>query len=82
MRKRRMVLWAVVAFTAISWIITMVVNVSLCHSISAYWTVYPEIVEAECVPNSGMVLWLVTWTLHFTSDIMRRLQEYRTPLCS
>jgi len=71
MKKRRIVLWMVVAYTAAAWIITMVVNVSLCRDIRGYWWVDPKMVDEHCVPSSVLVLWLVTWTVHFSSDIMR-----------
>jgi hypothetical protein len=69
MKKRRMALWAVIIYTAVSYVITMILNLSVCTPITTNWALDPG---DSCIPNVSTILFQVSWCLHFTSDIMRK----------
>ena len=68
MRKRRIVYWAVCIYTGLAFFVSMVLNLSACTPVSANW-IFDE--PGTCINDADNVVFVISWGLHFSSDIMR-----------
>src|SRR3569833_749341 len=79
MRKRRAVLWSVCAYTAMSFVVSIVLNLALCDPVWGNWALDPT---GMCEGDSGVIVFHVSWSLHFSSDIVRTSFSHLAPLYS
>ncbi|KAH7157306.1 hypothetical protein B0J13DRAFT_581522 [Dactylonectria estremocensis] len=67
MKKRRIFLWAIIAFVAVSYVVSILMVLCVCLPIETNWALDPNV---ACTPVKVAAVFYVAWALHFTGDLL------------
>ncbi|KAH6867697.1 hypothetical protein B0T10DRAFT_419501, partial [Thelonectria olida] len=67
MRKRRIILWAVIGYVIVSYIVSVAMALFYCWPVQTSWSLDP--IKA-CTPSKGEQIFQLGWALHFAGDLM------------
>ncbi|KAF7557617.1 hypothetical protein G7Z17_g567 [Cylindrodendrum hubeiense] len=67
MRKRRIFLWCIIGYVAVSYIVSLLMVLCICLPIETNWSIDPD---TTCPPAKVAFVFRLGWALHFTGDIL------------
>ncbi|KAM5344620.1 hypothetical protein ACJ41O_013155 [Fusarium nematophilum] len=67
MRKRRILLWAVIGYVIVAYIVSVVMALFYCWPVQTSWSLDPA---KACPASKGEQIFQLAWALHFAGDLM------------